>query len=87
MMTEDLEKKFNVTKEELDKLAEQYESGNWPEGRTVLLGRPRISDEELVSVTIKLPKTQLEAIDCSAKNEGKSRSAYMRNLLRIAMMM
>ena len=31
-MTEDLEKKFGVTEEELDKLAEQYESGNWPEG-------------------------------------------------------
>ena len=87
MNTEDLEKKFNVTEEELDKLAEQYESGNWPEGHTVLLGRPRISDEDLVSVTIKLPKTQLEAIDNGAKHEGKSRSAYMRNLLKLAMMM
>ena len=87
MKTEDLEKKFNVTEEALDKLAEQYESGNWPEGHTVLLGRPRISDEDLVSVTIKLPKTQLEAIDNGATQEGKSRSAYMRKLLKLAMMM
>ena len=87
MDTKGLEKKFDVTGEELDKLAEQYESGNWPEGHTVLLGRPRITDEELVSVTIKLPKTQLEAIDKTAKQEGKSRSAYMRNLLKVAMMM
>ena len=87
MKTEELEQKFGVSKEELDKLAEPYEGGNWPEGRTILLGRPRISDEELVSVTIKLPKSQLEAIDNGANREGKSRSAYMRNLLKLAMMM
>ena len=87
MRTEELEKKFDVTEEELDELAEQYENGTWPEGRTVLLGRPRISDEDLVSVTIKLPKTQLEAIDSEARREGQSRSAYMRELLRVAMMM
>ena len=87
MTTEGLEKKFGITKEELDKLAEQYENGDWPEGRTILLGRPRISDEELVSVTIKLPKSQLDAIDSGANQEGKSRSAYMRQLLKTAMMM
>ena len=87
MTTEELEKKFGVTEEELDRLAEHYENGNWPEGRTILLGRPRISDEELVSVTLKLPKSQLEAIDSGASQEGKSRSAYMRNLLKLAMMM
>ena len=87
MKTEDLEKKFGVSTSELDNLADRYESGDWPEGRTILLGRPRISDEELVSVTIKLPKSQLEAIDNGANREGKSRSAYMRNLLGRAMLM
>lgn len=38
-------------------------------------------------MAIKLPKTELGTIGNEARSEGKSRSAYMRNLLRVAMMM
>lgn len=81
----ELESKFGVTEQQLDAMAEQYESGEWPDGHTVVLGRPRVSDDELVSVTIKLPKTQLEIIDGEAKRLGKNRSAQMRDLLKFAM--
>lgn len=87
MGADEVEKKFGVTEQQLDKMAAPYEAGEWPEGTTVVLGRPHISDEELVSVTIKLPRSQLEVIDGEAKRLGKSRSAQMRDLLKAALML
>ncbi len=44
-----------VTDEMLDEWPEAYERGEWPEGKTVVMGRPRLADEEVRPVTFKLP--------------------------------
>ena len=69
-----------ITDEMLDRLAAEYESGDWPE-RTdgqVTLGRPRITGEELVNITFRMPKSKAAVIEGLAKKSGKSRSDFLR---------
>lgn len=63
----------------LDKWADGFESGSWPKGRTVVLGRPRLSDEELVTVSFKLPRSGLQLIDGWAREHGENRSEFIRD--------
>lgn len=44
-------------------------------------GRPAISDEELVSVTIKLPRSQRDALDQKAASLNETRSQFVRKTL------
>lgn len=78
MRAEELERKFDVTCEQLDAMAEPFESGDWPSGRTRLIGRPRLSEEEVRSVTFKLPVSQIAALDDLARTTGCSRSDTLR---------
>ena len=70
MNKEELEKRFNVTKAQLDALAAPFERGEWPEGRTTLLGRSRLAEEEIRTVTFKLPVSQIAALDGLAEKAG-----------------
>jgi hypothetical protein len=72
-----------VTDEMLDKLAEEYESGEWPERKEgkVTLGRPRISSEELVNVTFRMPRSRVAAIERLADASGESRSEFLRDII------
>lgn len=78
MRAEGLEKRFGVTSDELDSLAAPFEQGKWPKGKTSLIGRPRLSDEEVRPVTFKLPVSQIAALDKLAKATGSSRSDTLR---------
>lgn len=73
-----LEKMFGVTAAELDSLAEPFERGEWPEGKTVVMGRPRLAQEEVRSVTFKLPVSQIAALDRLAESSGRTRSEVLR---------
>lgn len=45
-----------ISDAQLEAMAEVFEAGEWPEGATrVVRGRPLKLDEELVSVTFKIP--------------------------------
>jgi hypothetical protein len=70
-----------VTDAMLDKLAEEYESGEWPERKEgkITLGRPRISSEESVNVTFRMPRSRVAAIEKLADASGESRSEFLRN--------
>lgn len=78
MTATELEKRFGTNASELDALAEPFEHGRWPKGKTSLIGRPRLSEEEVRSVTFKLPVSQIAALDKLAKATGSSRSDTLR---------
>ena len=77
-----LEKMFGRTAEDLDAMAAPFEDGVWPEGRTTSVGRPRLADEKTVTVTVKMPASELRAIDEKAKARGISRSQFIRDACR-----
>lgn len=68
----------NVTDGILDTWAEEFERGEWPEGRTVPIGRPSLASEEVKPITFRLPVSQIAALDAKAAKSGLSRSAGLR---------
>ena len=79
MDAKELEKKFGVTAEELEERAKAYESGNWPPGKTTRMGRPPFSeDDELESVTFRISKSRIRAIEMITAERGGSRSEFLR---------
>ena len=82
MDTKELEKKFCVATGELEKSAKAYESGEWPEGRTTRIGRPPFyDDDELESVTFRLQKSRIRAIEEITAQKGESRSEFLREAI------
>ena len=67
-----------VTAEKLDEWAGEFEKGVWPEGKTVILGRPRLATEEVQSVTVKLPRSKVIALEEKAARMGVNRSEALR---------
>lgn len=49
-------------------------------------GRPRMSHEELVTITLKVPRSEREEIDRKAHEQGSSRSQFVRDALRSALL-
>jgi len=85
----ELIEKFGMTSEELTELerdAIQYESGNWPEGKTTIIGRPPLYDgDELGNVTFRIRKSRLKALERASKQVGKSRSEFLRDAVEEAL--
>lgn len=80
-----------LTEEMIEELAEAAERGNLPgtPGEYIIAppGRPRLSDEELVTVAFKIPRSQCDALDEKAKEKNQSRSQFMRTALAQALML
>ncbi|WP_165170871.1 ribbon-helix-helix protein, CopG family [Adlercreutzia sp. ZJ242] len=80
----DLMEKLGMTREEIEQLkrdADAYDRGEWPEAKsvTVRYGRPPLfEDDELVSVTFKIGRSQLKRVDEAVKEQGCSRSEFLR---------
>ncbi|WP_294439761.1 toxin-antitoxin system antitoxin subunit [uncultured Slackia sp.] len=72
-----------LTDEQLERIAEQFEDGEWPEGETrIVRGRPQLFEEALKSVTYKDTASEIAAMDARAASLGLSRSEYLRALVR-----
>jgi len=78
-----INKKFNVTDEQLDQEAKEYENGTWdaPLGKLVM-GRPSLADEEVKPVTFRLPLSQILALDEKASAQGDTRSEALREAIK-----
>jgi len=78
---------FEVTDEQLDSLAADYESGTW-KGRLgpVVQGRPRLYEEEMRTISFRIPASRLRAIDAYAERSGKSRSEFLRQAIDDALL-
>ncbi|MCB7038515.1 ribbon-helix-helix protein, CopG family [Eggerthella sinensis] len=68
-----------LTDKALDDMAQEYEKGTW-QGTlgSVTMGRPKLYDEELETISFRLPKSRIAAIDEAAKRRGESKSAFLR---------
>jgi hypothetical protein len=82
MRREEIDRLFGVTDRQLDSMAEEYENGTW-KGRvgTVRPGRPRVFDEELETISFRIPKSRVQEIDRSARERGESRSQFLRRTI------
>lgn len=75
-----------LTDELLDEWAEACERGEYPgTPGEIVVGRPRISAEDLATITFKLPKSQVAALDETAKRAGETRSQFLRSLVNEAL--
>ena len=83
MERKDINAKLGVDEKELDRLAEEYENDTWNESQLgkVVMGRPRLADEETRAVTVRLPISKIADIDNAARREGMSRSSAIRAAL------
>ncbi|MCL2654607.1 MAG: ribbon-helix-helix domain-containing protein [Coriobacteriia bacterium] len=83
MKNDELHKKFGVTDAQLDERAAEYESESWEgmEFGRIVQGRPKICDEELKPLTIKVPASRIAAIQESAARRGVSRSEFVRQAI------
>lgn len=67
---------------ELEELAERFERGELPgRPRRVIVGRPRISLEQLRLIGAKVPESLVEAFDQKASAHGQTRSQRIRQLI------
>ncbi len=71
-----------------EKLSNEAAQGNYPgtPGEWVIRpqGRPKLSEEELVTIAFKVPASQRERIDVLAKRENKTRSQFIRSIVNSA---
>jgi hypothetical protein len=74
-----------ITEAMIEGWCEAYERGEFPEGeRTVggvVMGRPPLSADKTVTVTVKIPIGMKEALARKAQNQGVTMSAYVRSVL------
>lgn len=73
----------------MDKIAEDAERGILPgkPGRFIIgpPGRPRLSDEDLVTIAFKVPRSSRDQLDEAARAKGQRRSDFLRDALEAAL--
>lgn len=74
-----------LTDEDFERMAEEAERGEYPGTPGVWVvrpqGRPHLSDEELVTIAFKVPRSQRDALDRKAASRKETRSQFMREAL------
>ena len=78
-----------LTDEDFERMSEQAARGEYPgtPGEWVVRpqGRPRLSEEDLVTITFKVPRSVRAEIDSLADARGESRSEFMRSAVHSAL--
>lgn len=89
MSLEEIERRFGVAAAEAERMSQDAERGilhGRPRGDVIRgQGRPRLSDEDLVPITFKVPLSKRAAVDAMAASRGESRSDLMRDILDAAL--
>jgi len=83
MSNDDLHKKFDVTGSRLDEWAAEYENASWDKMSfgQIVQGRPRLSNEDLKPITVKIPVSRVAAIQHIISKNGVSRSEFLRQAI------
>lgn len=82
MERKDINELLGMTEEELEREAAQFESGAWEGGlRSISVGRPRLYDEDMGTVSFRLPASQQQAVAAASERLGISRSEFFRNAI------
>ena len=71
-----------LTDDRLDQMAKKYEEGNWS-GKMgkLVVGRPSLADEDVKSVSFRLPVSKIALIDACAAARGETRSKFIRDVI------
>ena len=75
-----------LTDEKLDQMAREYESGTWHGHGEVTKGRPKLYDEDMETVSFRLPKSRIEAIEAVTARTGESKSDFFRDAIDKALL-
>jgi hypothetical protein len=75
-----------ITDEMLDKMAEDYENGTWSGHGEITMGRPKLYDEDMETVSFRLPKSRIQAIEAVAKRRNESKSDFFREAIDKALL-
>jgi hypothetical protein len=87
MNREELNTMFGINDKQLDNETESYEDGTWTGSLgPVIQGRPRLYNEDLETISFKLPKSRVRALDATAKRNGESRSQFLRQAVDDALL-
>lgn len=78
---QELEEMAGFAPGELEATAAMYESGEWPSGRTVRLGRPPIADEETQVVASRVGESVARAFAEKAARHGQTKAERLRELV------
>ncbi len=74
-----------LTDDDFERMAEEAERGEYPGVVGTWLirpqGRPRISEEELVTIAFKVPRSERDELDRRAASLSLTRSQFMRDTL------
>lgn len=81
MDTKEMEGLMGFAPGELEATAEAYESGAWPSGRTVRLGRPAVADEPTRVVSGRVGESVAAAFEAKARRYGQTRAQRLRELI------
>lgn len=78
-----------VAEEYFEQLSEKAAQGDYPgaPGEWIVRpqGRPRLAEEDLVTIAFKVPRSQREALDERASQRNETRSQFMREVLLAAL--
>ena len=71
-----------LTDELLDEMAKEYEDGTWG-GKTgkLVVGRPSLADEDVKSVSFRIPVSKIAVMDARAAARGETRSSFLRDVI------
>ena len=80
-----------LTEKMMDEIADRAERGILPGKPGKFLvgppGRPRLSDEDLVTIAFKVPRSRRDELDRAASSHGQKRSEFLRDALEAALAM
>ncbi|MDO4290069.1 MAG: toxin-antitoxin system antitoxin subunit [Eggerthellaceae bacterium] len=62
----------------LDEMAQEYEDGTWEGCGEVTMGRPKLYDEDMETVSFRLPKSRVAAVEAATARKGISKSEFYR---------
>jgi len=73
-----------ITDEMFDEMAKKYEDGTWG-GKLgkLVVGRPSLADEEVKSVSFRLPVSKIAIMDARAAARGETRSEFLREIIEV----
>ena len=68
----------DMTDEMWDLLAKEYEDGTWSGVGEITPGRPKLYDEDMETVSFRLPRSRIAAIEAVTARRGESKSEFYR---------
>lgn len=70
-----------LTDGQLDEMAKEYENGTWEGHDEVTLGRPRLYDEDMETVSFRIPRSRIAAVEDASRRCGITKSEFFRQAI------